>query len=565
MVRISRLQTYFRGERPLVGALALVALLPVIYTLVRAFSVARDVAYWDELGTVLLFLLRLDHGSSWQDTLSQLFALGNEHRTFTSRLLFALSYWLTGTVNFVVIGIIGNLFICGLCGLLIYYAGTTARRVRLGLVLGFLLFQLEHYENFQWSGSSIDHFQVVLLSAASIVGLARGSRVGWLTALLFAFLATFTLAHGLVVWAVGALMLGYSRAWPRFAGWLSVGALTGLVFFYGFEFNPGHRIDLLHISTLGRIIRYWLALLGAPLALGEDSAAPFLGIILLALLGRAISRGAFVREPIALPLSLWAVGAMLLVAVGRTEVAQGHVYSRYYVLGALAWALAIFLQLEEKHTASRPYHSLRWIIPLLAVFNLTANARFAHDAQSWVICRDNAADYYMRYGKDGVGRFSLHPDPVYASRLIREVEESGIYRMPRLCQQRWFPQAQPAPSLAYYVDRITVAEELISIEGWAAQPQKTSMPGQVHLILQSKQSQHIFTTLPVERPDVESVHSSEQWRQSGFQFLRRRWLLPAENFQIGLLIYSGGQAEFVMTAHHLDMTGTGVGVLANSD
>ncbi len=565
MDRFPRLPAYLRSERALVGALAVVALLPVVYTLVCAFSVARDVAYWDELGTVLLFLLRLDHGSNWQDTLSQLFALGNEHRTFTSRLLFALSYWFTGTVNFVVIGVIGNLFICGLCGLLVYYAGTTARRIRLGLVLGFLLFQLEHYENFQWSGSSIDHFQVVLLAAASIVGLARGSRVGWLVALLFAFLASFTLAHGLVVWAVGALMLAYGRSWARLGGWLFVGALTGLVFFYGFEFNPGHRIDVQHIAMLGRIIHYWLALLGAPLALGEDAAEPFLGILLLALWGRALSRGAFTREPIVLPLSLWAVGSLLLVAIGRTEVAQGHVYSRYYVLGALAWALIIFLQLEERHTEARPYHSLRWLVPLLVLFNVTANARFAHNAQSWVICRDNAADYYMRYGKDGVGRFTLHPDPVYATQLIREVEESGIYRMPRLCQQRWFPQARPAASLAYFVDRISVADELISIEGWAARGGVVSKPGEVHLILQSKQSQQIFTTLPVDRADVAAVHSTENWKQSGFQFLRRRWLLPAEDFQIGLLIYSQGRAEFIMTAHHLDMTGRGVGVLANAD
>jgi len=553
---------FFRTERSLVFAAAFVALLPVVYTLARAFSVARDVAYWDELGTVLLFLLRLDDGATWQDSLGELFALGNEHRTFTSRLLFALSYWLTGTVNFVVIGVIGNLFICGLCALLVYSAGTTVRRVRLGLLLAFSLFQLEHYENFQWSGSSIDHFQVVLLAAVSIVGLARGTRAGWLVGVLFAFLATFTLAHGLVVWAVGALLLGLERRWSRLAGWLLVGALTSLVFFYGFAFNPGHKIDLTHAVVLGHIVRYWLTLLGAPLALGVDAAEPFLGIALLGLLGRAFERGAFTRERIAAPLALWAVGALLLVAIGRAELTQGHVYSRYYVLGALAWALAIFLQLEQRHTPARPYHSLRWIVPLLALFNVTANARFAHDAQSWVICRDNAADHYMRYGRDGVGRFTLHPDPAYATQLLREVEQAGVYRMPRLCRQRWFPEAKPAAGFAYYVDRINVEAQIIAIEGWVARPGAPSAPGQVHLILRSKKSQHIFTTLPQERADVVAVHPQEQWRDAGFRFQRRRWLLPAEDFQIGLLILSEKGPEFVMTAHRLDMTGQGEGILA---
>lgn len=554
--------SFFRTERALVLAAALVALFPVAYTLIRAFSVARDVAYWDELGTVLLFLMRLEDGSTWMDALGQLFALGNEHRTFTSRLLFATSYWLTGTVNFVVIGVIGNLFICGLCGLLVYYAGSTARRVRLGLLLAFFLFQLEHYENFQWSGSSIDHFQVVLLAGASLIGLSRGTRTGWLVAIFFALLATFTLAHGLVVWAVGGLVLATSRRWRRLAGWLVAGAATALVFFHGFEFNPGHKIDVQQAVSLGHILRYWLTLLGAPLALGQDAAEPFLGLLLLALLGRALSRGGLGREPIALPLALWAAGALLLVAIGRAELTQGHVYSRYYVLGALAWALVIFLQLEERTAPARPYHSLRWIVPLLALFNVTANARFAHDAQSWVICRDNAADYYMHYGRDGVGRFSLHPDPAYATQLLRQVEQSGVYRMPRLCKQRWFPEAKPSSSLAYYVDRITVGDQLIAIEGWAARPGQPAVPEEIHVILQSTKTHQIYTTLPVDRADVIAAHPTETWLKSGFRFQRRRWLLPAENFQVGLLIYSGGRAEFVMTAHRLDMSGKGEGILA---
>ena len=147
----ARTYPIFRTERTLVLAIAVFALVPVLYVLGRALLVSRNVAYWDELDTALLLLLRLDNGATWQEVLGQLFALGNEHRTFTSRLLFATSYWTTGTVNFAIIGAIGNLFICTLCGLLIYSAGTNVRRVRMGVLLAFLLFQLEHYENFQWS------------------------------------------------------------------------------------------------------------------------------------------------------------------------------------------------------------------------------------------------------------------------------------------------------------------------------------------------------------------------------------------------------------------------------
>ena len=554
-----------RSERTLVRVLVAVALVPVLFILTRAFLVARNVAYWDELDTALLLLLRLDGAHSGSQILGHLFALGNEHRTFTSRLLFALSYWTTGTVNFIVIGAIGNLFICALGGLLVWSAGTTVRRVGLGLLLAFLLFQLEHYENFQWSGSSIDHFQVVLLAGASLVGLARGTRAGFLAATVCALLATFTLAHGLVVWGVGALVLAGERRWPRLIGWLGAGAFAAAIFFVGFNFNPGHNIGTATGAGLVAILHYWLILLGAPLAFGQAAVAPYLGALLLALLAWTLHRGAFSRERIAIPLALWAIGALGLISVGRAALTHGHVYSRYYVLGALAWALVLFVLGSAPGDALRPYRILLRALPALILFNVAANFAFLHDARSWVICRDNAAEYYQRHGRDGLGRFTLHPDPAYATNLIREVERAGLYHMPLACQPRKFPKAQATADLTYFIDRINVDDYVFSIEGWVARPGRPSAPDQIHLVLQSDHSRHIFTTINQRRADVAAAHPHEKWLDSGFRYQSRNWLLPAENFQIGLLIYSQGRAEFVMTAHRLDMTGKGVGLLAGSE
>jgi hypothetical protein len=555
----------FRTERTLVLVLAVIGLVPVLYVLARAFLVSRNVAYWDELDTVLNFILRLKQSSTWQAAAGQLFELGNEHRTFTSRLLFALSYVLTGTVNFVVIGAIGNLFICALCGVLIYYAGTTVRRVTLGVVLAFCLFQLEHYENFQWSGSSIDHFQIVLLAGVCVIGLSRQTRVGWLVGIAFAFLASFTLAHGLLLWPVGVLLLAEQRRWRRLALWSVVAIVTALIFFHDFQFNTAHKIGTLTDGTSLRLLRYWLTLLGAPLALGESLLAPVLGVVMLALLGRAVLRRAHQPDHVPLALAVWSVGALLLVAVGRAEVAQGHVYSRYYVLGALAWALVIFLELDALRSEAAPYRPILYALPALAVFNVAADRVFDHDAKSWVICRDNAAYYYMEFGRDGMGRFTLFPDPAYATRLLRDVEIAGVYRMPTPCQPRVFPQEKPATNLAYYIDRITVNDETIRIEGWAARPGFVSAPGQIHVILLSDRSRTIYTTVPMQRPDVDASEPREDWHHSGFRLQCRHWALPRENFQIGIMIVSDQGAEFVMTAHRLDLTGPGVGILAGSE
>jgi hypothetical protein len=532
---------------------------------VRSLLAMRNAAYWDEIETVLDFLLKVKASPTWPDTLAQLFSTGNEHRTMTSRLLFAVSYWLTGSVNFVVIGIIGNLCLFGVGAVLMATAGTVVRRVQLGVVCAFLFFQLQHFENFFWSGSSIDHFQVVTLATVTFAALARGTRGGVLLAGLSGLLATFTLAHGLLVWPIGALALAHARRWSHLALWGTLATLAVGGFLLGYAFNTGHAIGDRSFAGLGRVAHYWLALLGAPLALGNPVLAPFLGAALLVLLGTHLRPKVLARERVALPLALWAVGALLLLAVGRVDVVGGHVHSRYYVLGCLVWALVIFVQLNEWHDPARPYRALLRALPVLVVFNVAANVFAAADARSWTICRDSALHYFLHYGRDGMGPFSLHPIPAYTLQVTRQAEQAGIFRMPEQCLERKFSDARAVGNLIYFIDRIPVNDDVVAIEGWAAFPGRESRPGQIHVVLRSDKSQRIFSTIPWERPDVSAAHPAEKWRAAGFRFQLRRWSLPRENFQIGLLIQSERGAEFVMTAHRLDLTGQGEGILATGN
>jgi len=545
------------STRLIVPLLVVLSALPVIFMLTRAFLASRNAAYWDEIDDVLGLILGLDSGGNWHDTLDRFFVIENEHRTLTSRLLFAGSYWLTGTVNFSVIGVIGNLFLCGLCALLVATAGSTERKVQMGVLLAAFIFQLEHYENFFWSGSSIDHFQIVLLAGGAFAALARGTRPALLGAGLLGLLATFTLAHGLMVWPVGALALAAQRRWRGCGIWLTMAAAAGAVFFCGFEFNSAHHVGDFSVAGIGRLLHYWLVLLGAPLALGEHPVAPFLGAGLLLMLAGQIIGGGLRRERIAVSLALWAVASLFLIAVGRVNFAEGSIASRYYVLGALAWALVLFVKFEEWRTATKPYRILLRALPLLAVFNVVADADFASDARDWLQRRDSAVDSYARNGRDGVGPYALHPNADHATQLLRKVEQAGVYRMPQYTAERWFPDARLVTNLTYNIDQATVDGRQVSIDGWAAFPQRVAKVGQVHVVLESAKSRHIFVARTVPRPDVAAAYPGQRWRGSGFHFDARRWSLPKEDFKIGVLINSERGAQYIMTAQRLDLTAAG--------
>lgn len=546
--------------------LCLLALAPAVYVGMRVAEASRDIAYWDEFDTALNFMLQLDQGIGVRDFFGRLFAISNEHRMVTSRLMFASSYWLTGTVDFSVISWIGNLSLFALCGLLVWTAGTAGRRVRMALVLAMLMFQLEHYENFLWSGSSIDHFQVVLLAGLAVVGVAHGTQRGLLLGALAAALATFTLAHGIVVWGIGALMLAQARRFKPLGIWGAVGALVAIGFLAGFHLNTAQRFADPSAAGALEVAHFWLALLGAVPALGHETAAPWLGSALVLALGLAGWRGSLRRETIAFPFACYAVAALALIALGRATEADGAMHSRYYVLSALAWALTIFMWMERHTHPRRPYSLLWGCVPTLVVFNVLANRTFSPMADSWLECRDRAAVQFKQHGVDGRGPFSLYPAPARSTQLLEEAERRGLYRMAPICDLVEFPKAAtPSARIAYYVEEVAVNGHSAAVVGWAAIPGLRSERGQLHVVLRSAHETHLYTAVTVTRPDVADALKQPESRLSGFRFARRRDGLPTGEYQIGFLITHGKGAEYIMTDHKMRLVGDGKALLANAD
>lgn len=536
-------------HRATVLGLCLLASVPVAYIVTRFIQNNRNIAFWDEY-SLLSLLLRLDAGMSWQDFVAQVFQVDSEHRMVTSRLIGAASYWVSGAVNFSVIAVIGNLFLVGLCAILVMSARPVERRVRLAVLLALGLFQLEHYEMFFWGGASIDHFQVLLLVGGAIAALARGTRNALIGAGVLALLATFTLAHGCVVWVLGVAVLWHGRRWSQLAAWSALAVVALSIFFHGFEIHAAHRITDFSAAGLGRLARFWLALLGGPLTFGAPNVAPLFGLGLLVLLGWLGVRGTWKREPILMPLALFAVISLALVAFGRLEVAGGQIQSRYLVLGSLAWTLTAFMTLERLTDSARPFRLLAWCLPGLIAFNLAANLASAHDAETFVFSRDYPAVRFKQYGEEGhAGPFRLHPDQGTAKAILAQTAARGIYQLPRLCNEVSVPDPEPNPSMVTYVTDLTVSDSAVGFEGWAMIPNQKSKRGQIHVVLRSDKSSIVLSTFSVARPDVAKAFKEPLWQNCGYNFVLRRTRLPQEDFQVGLLITDGDRSEIKMTEH----------------
>jgi hypothetical protein len=514
-------------RRLAIAALVLLALLPVLYVFDRTADARRNVVYWDEFDTALALILKLKEGQPADAFLKDLFAINNEHRMVTSRLLFATCYWLTGTINFTAIDFIGNATMFGLGALLIATAGSTLRRVRLAVLLSLALFQLEHYENYLWSGASIDHFQVVLLLAGAIVALSRGTPAAVLAGGFLGALATFTLAHGLAIWPIGAVMLWFARPRRGLVLWGAIAVFAIGGFFTGFRTNPSEKFVTLSVEGVRQVVHYWLSIIGAAPALGSSAWAPFLGVVLLLLLGYVMARGAIRRERVALPLAWCVIAAASLIAVGRAAESGGQVFSRYYVLSATAWALAIFMVLERHTHPRRPWQLLAPVLPTLLTFNVVANREFSDETDSWLECRNVAVVSYQQHGADGKGPFSLHPLPAHSTAMLAKAEQLGVYRLGSVCLPVAMPpRARESRRLSYYVDDLAVNGTAAIVRGWVGRAGQSLRSRQIHVILR-RPRRHIFTTSTTCAPMSPAAQAHEKWVESGFRFQRRKWL-PAQ-------------------------------------
>lgn len=529
----------------------MLALAPVAFVALCVAFNLRNIAYWDEFDTVLNYLVGLDAPEPWTTKLARLFAVQNEHRIFTSRLLFTVLYRLTGGVNFIVIGVVGNLFLVGLCGLLLERAGGFVRATRLAVILGLVVFQLQHHENLFWSGSSIDHFNVVLLAAAAFSGLTSGTPRGLLAALLFALLGTYTLAHGFMIWPVGAALLALHRRWRDLAWWGGVAGAAAACYFPGFFVNPDHHIEA--AFNVGRVLRYWLTLIGATPACGELAVAPWLGACLLGAIAW-LARGRVWREqPFMAALIAFCIGSLALVALGRTGVSEGFpVPSRYYILSALPWALTLWVAIE--HGLAQQTCRPRCLVALaaaLVAFNITSNVRFFDRGQEFAVGRERASQWFRYYHTIAGERFKLFPRAERADSIIKAAEERGIYRLPNLAPQVAVTNAREIGNATCFFDELTMDADNIYVRGWAFVPDRVPVPGELHVVLRGEKSFQVYKPLFVSRPDVAANHRNPRLAATGFRLTLPRRELPEENLTVGVLFERKGQPEFFMTEQQL--------------
>jgi len=250
----------------------------------------------------------------------------------------------------------------GLAAAVFLLARRTVRRVGgldvgpLIALLSCIVFSLNQYENWIW-GWQIQIF-LNALGAAGVAILLAHPSAGWrrfILAALCGIVATYSFANGLLVWAIGLLVLvmvsglrAKEGRW-RVALWLVIAGLVYLSYFPGYVRPPCEPPVGWSVMTPFRTFFHGCVYLGGPIvpyAARGAAIAGFLGVALF-----AASIWWLRRRGVGLPslapfvaLGCYAIGSAVITALGRSHNGPRQALaSRYITFANFLWISEVIL------------------------------------------------------------------------------------------------------------------------------------------------------------------------------------------------------------------------------
>ncbi len=175
------------------------ALIPLYILLknVQAFSV--NLPNMDDYDSILKFIADWKTGSASQK-LFLLFKQHNEHRILSSRLIYVLSYLITGGINFVTLIYFANLQLIILAIILVYFTSNILKRHwgLMAILIAMCVFDLSSYENSGFAMSGMANYGVIAFFFMSLFCYSKQNSLWLLPAILFHFICTFSGGSGMI-------------------------------------------------------------------------------------------------------------------------------------------------------------------------------------------------------------------------------------------------------------------------------------------------------------------------------------------------------------------------------
>lgn len=323
--------------------LSFTCFLPIVILIIFVANFGENVPYWDQWNVVGLF----EKISTGTASFGDFFTQNNEHRlAFPLLIIVPLAFISKWDVRY---ELYTSIFLAAITFLVIYKLSSIHRKNGhnkldyLTFLTSLLIFSLAQYQNWLW-GFQLAWFLVnlCLVIAVLIITLSNNNSQRIYLAAIPCFIASFSLAHGLLTWLAVipsiASIKGTKNRVITISIWLSLFVGTSALYFTDYQ-KPAHKVNtLFFLKEPLRAGKYFFTLLGTPL-IHKDTITPIIGLIIfltffvLTLCSLKISESKFEIKLEAAPwisIGLFALLFALITTVGRASLGvEQAMVSRY--------------------------------------------------------------------------------------------------------------------------------------------------------------------------------------------------------------------------------------------
>lgn len=236
---------------------------PIILFYGMLFNYSVDIPSLDDFVAILGFMNQFVDLDSLSGKLRLIFSQHNEHRIVFTRILTLANYYLSGSVNFKLLIVAGNLALLGLIFLIYHSANIKTSKLLYFTPAVLLMFQPSYMESMLWAMASTSNFYVLFFAFLSIYLLAFDSYKSFIFAIIFAIFASYTQGNGIFVFLSGLFLLLPHRRYKRSFIWSIVFIFCFFLYFHGYEKPPPFPGIVEEPFNFASAAKYFLLFIGS--------------------------------------------------------------------------------------------------------------------------------------------------------------------------------------------------------------------------------------------------------------------------------------------------------------
>jgi len=358
--------------------MAALALLPALIYLYVSWLTTSNTPYGDGYIQSLFTVLYWQEGGSLSEQISNTWWTYFQNRAVFSKLITLLLYAIQGSVDLRVEGLFSNTMLVMLVVLVAFSCYQHKLPAYNILFAALMILSIYSWTITTWPECALFYFSTLTLSFLTFI-LLDLTQARVLAAVICSWLATFTMANGLLAIVIGSLIVLYNHTYrnhytrPQLALWIA-GAIVGLFLHlatmnvFSTELFGAKSLQDSFINVSGRLVDFIESIGAAPFFPNEHRKEKIaLGaIILVTTVVLLISRQSW-RNPAIVGLLLFNTGTIFLTSLFRYSAGNNDGYQIFTATNYAALFVIATPHIKPKN----------WLIPALLLlmaisFNLNA-------------------------------------------------------------------------------------------------------------------------------------------------------------------------------------------------